>query len=257
MHRGDPEKAVEQRAPGAGQEPWRRPRPFSRPMWYPVAGASAALALLAGGGMTLLTLSRGPAGRPVADGCGLVACGASLPAAVTGAAPPGTAVRSTAPAPRRRHAARPPLAPPMVVKRGGARAPGHSRRPHPQQTSPAPPAPAPPPASPVTVTYTLDDGGPWHPDFRAHLTIVNNGRSPVSGWTIQVSLPGDQVSWVSSPGGWGPFEDWRFTGGTLVLNAVAGGEALAPGATEIVPIFGQGATTAPGSCTFDGSACQP
>jgi hypothetical protein len=110
----------------------------------------------------------------------------------------------------------------------------------------------------VTVTYTLDDGGgPWSQDFRAHLTIVNNGGGPISGWTIQVSLPGDQVTWVNSPDGWGPFANWQFTGGTLALTAVSGGETLAPGAAEIVPIFGQGATTAPASCTFNGSACQP
>lgn len=93
-------------------EPWRRPRPFRRPVWYPLVGASAVLALLAGGGMTLLTLSGGPAARPLADSCGLVTCHASLPPAVTGAVAPSTAARSTAPAPRRRHGPRPPaLAP--------------------------------------------------------------------------------------------------------------------------------------------------
>jgi hypothetical protein len=50
---------------------------------------------------------------------------------------------------------------------------------------------------------------------------------------------------------------WQFGGGTLVLDAVSDGETIAPGATEIVPIAGQGNATAAGSCTFDGAPCQP
>jgi hypothetical protein len=72
-----------------------------------------------------------------------------------------------------------------------------------------------------------------------------------------VSLPGDQIDWVGYPGAWEPFSSWQFSGGTLTLNAVSGGETLAPGATEIVPITARGATTAPANCAFNGSACQP
>jgi hypothetical protein len=56
------------------------------------------LALLAGGAMTLLTVSGCPHDRPLADDCGLVRCSAILPRSVTGAAAPGAAARSTAPA---------------------------------------------------------------------------------------------------------------------------------------------------------------
>jgi len=38
---------------------------------------------------------------------------------------------------------------------------------------------------------------------------------------------------------------------------VSGGETLAPGATEIVPISAQGGTAIPGGCRFNGAACQP
>jgi hypothetical protein len=238
--------------PRPGQAPWWRPRPFARPLWYPVAGGAAAVALVAGGAMTLLTISHGPRARPLADDCGLVTCGATLPHVVTRTAVPSTAVRSTAPA--RRHHRRahrrvlapaahsfPSPAPPAPPARR------HPGRPHRGQA--APPA--------VTVTYGLDGTDPWHQDFRAHLTIVNNGRTPVTGWSVQVSLPGDQVDWVGYPGGWDPFANWQFNGETLVLNAVSGGETLAPGATEIVPISAQGANTTPGGCLFNGSACQP
>ena len=52
----------------------------------------------------------------------------------------------------------------------------------------------------MTVTYTVDGTDPWHQGFRAHLTIVNHGTTPVAGWTVQVSLPGDQVDWAGYPG---------------------------------------------------------
>lgn len=59
------------------------------------------------------------------------------------------------------------------------------------------------------------------------------------------------------PGAWDPFANWQFSGGTLALNAMPGGETLAPGATEIVPISAQGSNTVPGGCQFNGAACQP
>jgi cellulose binding protein with CBM2 domain len=246
-----PEVAGDLRRPG--QQPWWRPKPFSRPLWYPVAGAVAVLALLAGGAMTLLTIS-GLRARPLAADCGLVTCGASLPPVVTGPAVPSTATHSIA-RPHRRHRAarRRELAPAAHSRPRPSALPGrpaHRRRPR----APRPGGPAP---AAVTVTYTLDGTDPWHQDFRAHLTIVNHGATPVAGWTVQVSLPGDQVDWVGYPGAWNPFANWQFSGGTLDLNAVSGGETLAPGATEIVPISAQGSNTVPGGCQFNGAACQP
>jgi len=237
---------------GPEQRRWWRPKPFSRPLWYPVAGAAAVLALLAGGAMTLFTISRGPQARPLAADCGLVTCGASLPPVVTGRAVPSTAAHSITRAHRSHRAAHRVLAP-TAHSRLRPPAPGQpAHRRHPRAPHPGGPTPA-----AVTVTYTLDGTGPWHQAFRAHLTIVNHGTAPVTGWTVQVSLPGDQVDWVGYPGAWDPFANWRFSGGTLALNAVPGGETLAPGATEIVPISAQGRTTIPGGCQFNGAACQP
>ena len=70
-------------------------------------------------------------------------------------------------------------------------------------------------------------------------------------------FPGDQVNWVGYPGAWLPFATWQFSGATLTLHADSSGETLAPGGTEVVPIFGRGDTTAPSGCTFNGSGCQP
>jgi hypothetical protein len=255
---GNPDPEVPTAASGAdheprpAQQPWGRPRPFSRPLWYPVAGAAAVLALLAGGAMTLLTISRGPQARPLAADCGLVTCDASLPPVVSGPAVPSTATHGITRAHRRHRAARPrELAPVAHSRLRPSALPGRpARRRH--TRNPGGPTPA-----AVTVTYTLDSTDHWHRDFRAHLTIVNHGAAPVAGWTVQVSLPGDQVDWVGYPGAWNQFANWQFSGGTLALNAVAGSETLAPGATEIVPISAQGSNTVPGGCQFNGAACQP
>jgi hypothetical protein len=129
-------------APPAGKAPWRRPRPLSRPLWYPVAGGFTAVALLAGVAMTLSTLSRSTEARPVAGDCGLVTCGASLPPAVLGTAVPSTAARSTAPARRHhRHAHRQPALAPVVHQQPGPPLPGRHCRPHPGRSHhSAPPA---------------------------------------------------------------------------------------------------------------------
>ncbi len=239
--------------PRPEQQPLLRPKPFSRPLWYPVAGAAAVLALLAGGGMTLLTISRGPQARPLAADCGLVTCGASLPPVVTGPAVPNTAAHSIARAHRRHRATHRVLAPAAHSRLRPSALPGRPAH----RGRPRPPHPGGPAPAAVTVTYTLDGTDPWHQGFRGHLTIVNHGAAPVAGWTVQVSLPGDQVDWVGYPGAWDPFANWQFSGGTLALNAVSGGETLAPGATEIVPISAQGSTSVPGGCQFNGGACQP
>lgn len=100
---------------GTGKPPRRRPRPSSRPLWYPVV-AAAAIALLAGGAMMLFTVSHGPRDPRLPDDCGLVTCAASLPHEVTGAAP-GAAARSTSPAGRQPAARQQPTGQPTLAPR--------------------------------------------------------------------------------------------------------------------------------------------
>jgi hypothetical protein len=228
-------------------------RASGRRQWYLAAAITAGVAVLAGTGAALLTYARAPAMRPLADDCGLVTCDAKLPASVTR-----LGVRSTAQAARPSPASHRRVHPVSAVR-------AHSRTAAPAQASqpahPTPSRPSPasrPPGPPqVTVTYTLDGGGQWHQGFRAHLTIVNNGRRPVAGWTIELTLPGDQVNWVGYQGPWQPFAAWRFGGSTLTLHAVSGGETLPSGGTEIVPLLAGGASTTPSGCSFNGSGCQP
>jgi len=237
---------------GAPDEPARPARSAGRRRWYLAAGVAAGVALLAGTGAALLTVSPAPATHALAAGCGVVTCGARLPASVTGRAVRNTVPPAPHPAGTRR------LRPPLSAARA------HTRTPKPVSAPQPPPGPAPAPsprrqpAGPrVSVTYTLDGDGQWGQGFQAHLTIVNSGHRTIAGWTIQLTLPGDHVKWVGYPGAWLPFATWQFSGTTLTLHADSGGEALAPGGTEIVPIFGHGDTTAPGGCTFNGSGCQP
>ena len=119
-------------APG-GKASWRRPRPFSGPQWFPVAGAAVVAALLAGVAMTLLTLSRGPQARPLAHDCGLVTCDASLPPAAHRMAVPSTAANSTAAALRHLRRAYSPALAPAVHSRVRPAAP----RPAPSRVAPS------------------------------------------------------------------------------------------------------------------------
>jgi hypothetical protein len=241
-------------APESEARPEGRGWPPGRPQWYLAAAITAGVAVLAGSGAVLLTISRAPATRPLADDCGLVTCGANLPRSVTG-----QAVRSTAQAARPSTAAHRPTQ--VAVTHAHSRGPRAAPTPQPPNPTAPPPLPTPsplrqPPGPPrVTVSYTLDDGGQWHWGFHAHLTIVNNGRRAIGGWTLQLTLPGDQVNWVGYPGAWGPFAAWQFSGGTLTLHAVSGGETLPPGGTMIVPLFAGGDGTAPSGCSFDGNGC--
>ena len=199
----------------------------SRHRWYIAIGAIAGLGLLAGG--LLLLPGSTPAVHTLAADCGLVNCGAAVPAPATAAhASPGALSRHR------------PYQPVLVMRRAPRVTPG------PQATSPGPAAPA------VTVSYA----GSGHGNsgrFSTQVTLVNHGSTAVSGWTLRLSYPGDQVFWVGYPGG--EFVSWQFGGGTLTLSARAGGETLAPGGTQSILVAGLGNTPAPAGCTFNGSGC--
>ena len=219
-----------------------------------MAGVAVGLAIIGGGATALLTLSADPAARTVAEDCGLVACGAHLPSSANGAG-----VRSTPQASRTGQPGHRPASPTPTAGQPTA-TPTQSRgpSPHPSPSSPTPPpAPSPSPSLPrVTVTFGVDSVTTGHPGFHGHLTIANNGTTKITNWTLDLSLSGDTVTWAGYPGSGLPFTFWQFSGDTLTLNAVSSGESLRPGSSQTVPITVTGSTTAPGSCTFNGSACQ-
>jgi len=86
---------------------------------------------------------------------------------------------------------------------------------------------------------------------------VNNGDSPVSGWTVQLTLPRDEVFSVETQSWWDgvSFEHWQVSGDTLTISADSDSETLAPGEPLNVSIHGRGRTTSPTGCTFNGAAC--
>jgi xyloglucan-specific exo-beta-1,4-glucanase len=199
----------------------------SRHRWYTAIGVVAGLGLLAGGLLLALPGST-PATHTLAADCGLVHCGAAVPA-------PATAV--FAPASPRALLRHRPYQPVPVTKRA-------------PQVTPTPPAR---PAAPaVTVSYS-EFGHGNSGRFSTQVTLVNHGSSPVSGWTLRLSYPGDQVFWVGWPGG--QFVNWQFSGGTLTLSAQAVGETLAPGGTQSIMVSGAGSSPAPAGCAFNGSGC--
>ncbi|HEY6276469.1 MAG TPA: hypothetical protein VIX86_09050 [Streptosporangiaceae bacterium] len=220
--------------------------PQARRRWYVAIGATAGLGVLAA--VVLISVpGSNPATHPLAADCGLVNCGAALPAAITTVSPQASPGQ---PGPRRhrhrRHALVPVPSPEPLVT---------SVPPSPTQAA----KPPPPPALAVSVTYSPAGQDQWG-RFSTQLTIANHGSRPVSGWTLQLSYPGDQVFWVGYqgfPDGWhgNEFVSWQFGGGTLTLTAQAGGETLAPGAAQTITIFGDGNAQVPAGCTFDGAAC--
>ena len=192
--------------------------------------AVAALGLVAAS-VTMLVWRNGPPSRHVASNCGLINCGASLPG-------PSISTQSHI-SKAHRPVSHAPAAP----------APAPTPSPSPSQ------APAPPP----DVTLTITSGSDRHDfdHFRDQLTLVNNGGRPVSGWTVQLTLPGDEIFSVETQPWWDgvPFEHWRVSGDTLTISADNDTETLAPGEPLSVSIHGRGRTTSPTGCTFNGAAC--
>ena len=232
--RTGPQGQGEPAAPGEPTGAGRLLAPLARRSWLSAIVGAVALAVITGGVTTLVWRPGTPA-RQVAADCGLVNCGATLPSPVIS-----TSTRS------------------RVGK-------AHKKKVHkPAVHAPAPsappsqaPSPAPPPPPDVTVSF--EPGGEQHfGHFQAQLSIVNHGSSPVSGWTVQLTLPRAEVDFVGSQDGWSgtPFEHWQFSGDTLTLSADTRNETLTPGTHEKVTIHGRGHTTFPTGCTFNGTACQ-
>jgi Cellulose binding domain len=225
----------------SGPSPRQRPGARSRRTWY-LAIASAAVLGLAAGGLALLAGGNGAPKHQLASDCGLINCGASLPSpAVTVSTQSRVSKAHTGVS----HAPAAPKqsAPPSPV-------------PLPSQAPTSAP-PAPPSAANVAVSFMPDRDRHDFSHFQDQMTLVNQGGSPVSGWTVQLTLPGDGVDSVENQGGWDgvPFEHWQFSGDTLTISADTDSETLGPGAPLNLSIHGWGDATSPTGCTFNGAAC--
>jgi cellulose binding protein with CBM2 domain len=220
------------------------------PMEHRYVALAAAAVVLLGGAGTVMTMHKpghqaGPRRHAQISYCGLVACSA-VPAGPAAASAPGRLPRIAAPHRAHAHLARAP--------KPSSLAPPHSAPPVPV-TRPAPPArrkPAPAPASasaaPVTVTYSV----PQHSDrgFQGEFTIANHGRSPLVGWRITVSLPGDRLVAVRNAIVLMGREN------SVILVADLFDRVIMPGDSLSVSFSARGTATSPASCTFDGSACR-
>ena len=233
-------RGARRRPAGSG----RRLAPRGRNIWYLAIVAAAALGLTAGGVALLAGSGGGGPGREAASGCGLINCGASLPG-------PSTTI-STQSHVGKAHTAvsHRPAAPARPAS------PGSSTPAQGASTSAAP-TPAPPAPANVSVAFSSDRDRQDFDHFQAQMTLVNNGGSPVSGWTVQLTLPGDGVDSVQNQNGrdGAQFEHWQFSGDTLTITADTDSETLGPGAPMNLSIHGRGNAPSPTGCMFNGASC--
>jgi hypothetical protein len=207
---------------------------LGRHPWYLAIMAVAAFGLVAGSVTVLVQANSTPSHQPAASNCGLVNCGAALPG-------PSTTISTQS----------------QIGK-------AHTTVSHAPKPSASPtPSPAQAPtqaqASPPNVTLTFSAGQDQRDfdHFQGQLTLVNQGGSPVAGWTAELTLPGDEIFSVENQDGRDgfPFDHWQFNGDTLTISADNNSETLAPGQPLSLTIHGQGRTTSPTGCTFNGAAC--
>jgi hypothetical protein len=205
---------------------------LGRHPWYLAIMAVAAFGLVAGSVTVLVQANSTPSHQAAVPNCGLINCGAAAPA--------------------------PSVTTSAEIRIGKARTTvSHAPKP---SASPTPsPSQAATSASPpdVTLTFTADHDQRDFDHFQGQLTLVNQGASPVAGWTAELTLPGDEVFSVENQAGRNgfPFEHWRFDGDTLTMSADSSNETLSPGEPLSLSIHGRGRTTSPTGCTFNGAAC--
>jgi Cellulose binding domain len=211
--------------------------PLGRTTWYLAILAVTALGLTAGG-VALLAGSGGGPSHVAAPDCGLINCGASVPR-------PSSTISTQSHIGKAQTAVSHPPA---------TSAPPASSSPGPTPAAPTPVVAA---AVHVSVTFSSDQNRRDFDHFQEQMTLVNNSGSPVSGWTVQLTLPVDEVDSVEIPSGWDgvPFEHWQFSGDTLTISADTGSETLGPGAPLNLSIHGRGNTGSPTGCTFNGATC--
>jgi hypothetical protein len=205
---------------------------LGRHPWYLAIMAVAAFGLVAGSVTVLVQANSTPSQPPAASNCGLVNCGAALPG-------PSTTISTQS----------------QIGK--AHTTVSHAPKP---SASPAPsPAQAPTQASPPNVTLTFSAGQDQRDfdHFQDQLTLVNQGGSPVAGWTAELALPGDDIFSVENQDGrdGSPYDHWQFDGNTLTISADNSSETLTPGEPLTLTIHGRGRTTSPTACTFNGATC--
>ena len=208
---------------------------LGRHPWYLAIMAVAAFGLVAGSVTVLVQANSTPSHQAAASNCGLINCGAAVapvPAATISTQGHIGKAHATV-----SHAPKPSASPALPPTQG----PTHAQ------------------ASPpnVTLTFTADQDQRDFDHFDGQLTLVNQGGSPVAGWTAELTLPGDEVFSVENQDGRDgfPFDHWQFDGDTLTISAGSSSGTLTPGQPLSLSIHGRGRTTSPTGCTFNGTAC--
>jgi hypothetical protein len=208
---------------------------LGRHPWYLAIMAVAAFGLVAGSVTVLVQANSTPSDQAAASSCGLINCGAAVapvPAATISTQGHIGKAHTTV-----SHAPKPSASPALPP----TQAPTHAQ------------------ASPpnVTLTFTADQGQRDFDHFDGQLTLVNQGGSPVAGWTAELTLPGDEIFSVENQDGRDgfPFDHWQFDGDTLTISADNSSGTLTPGQPLNLSIHGRGRTTSPTGCTFNGTTC--
>ena len=207
---------------------------LGRHPWYLAIMAVAAFGLVAGSVTVLVQANSTPSHQPTASNCGLVNCGAALPG-------PSTTISTQS------HIGKAHTTVSHAPKPSASPSPSPSQAPTHAQASPPN----------VTLTFSAGQDQRDFDHFQGQLTLVNQGGSPVSGWTAELTLPGDEVFSVENQDGrdGSPFDHWQFDGDTLTISGDNSSETLSPGEPLSLSINGRGRTTSPTGCTFNGAAC--
>jgi hypothetical protein len=207
---------------------------LGRHPWYLAIVAVAAFGLVAGSVTVLVQANSTPSHQPTASNCGLVNCGAALPG-------PSTTISTQS------HIGKAHTTVSHAPKPSASPTPSPSQAPTHAQASPPN----------VTLIFSAGQGQRDFDHFQGQLTLVNQGGSPVAGWTAELTLPGDEVFSVENQDGRDgfPFDHWQFDGDTLTISADNSSETLSPGKPLSLSINGRGRTTSPTGCTFNGAAC--
>lgn len=230
--------ATHRRGPAGMDEPAGTGRwlaTLGRHPWYLAIMAVAAFGLVAGSVTVLVQANSTPSPQAAASNCGLINCGAAV-------APVPAATISTQGHIGKAHASV-----------------SHAPKPSASPALPPTQAPTQAQASPpnVTLTFTADQDQRDFDHFDGQLTLVNQGGSPVAGWTAELTLPGDEVFSVENQDGRDgfPFDNWQFDGDTLTISAGSSSGTLTSGQPLSLSIHGRGRTTSPTGCTFNGTTC--